>query len=228
MLELDFTKKIPHWQFQLLLLGISWFSWMQASSMSSRIWSISFLFLMIASIGLLSESLRLLVLRLLVALLFIIFSIDKLGNLEHFADSISEYQIISEKLSYTLSGPLAVSELAASSLFLIWSLMQFFKVRFNYSVSAQYFIGIGSHIALISMLITFCGAITYGLLTNPYMDCGCGDSWNPIDILSKSIWYLCTDIKLPGLPASLFRNIISLSILTYSSYVVIHNERRVD
>ena len=48
------------------------------------------------------------------------------------------------------------------------------------------------------------------------LDCGCGDAWNPIDVYSKSLWFCVTGERIPGLGASLFRNLISLSLLFWS------------
>jgi hypothetical protein len=72
------------------------------------------------------------------------------------------------------------------------------------------------HVVLAMLLATFCIAISYGLLTNPDMDCGCGDAWNPIDAFTKSLWSALTGERIPGLSASLFRNIFTLSLLGLS------------
>jgi len=212
---IDALQKLPVWLTQPVLLLICWFGWMQSAGLDSRLKGGLGLALMTAAILLLNATVRLLVLRLLVASLFIIFSLDKMTDLESFAESIIEYQIVSESTAHLLAGPLAYAELIFASLFLIWSVLTLFD-RFRVSPLSQSSAPLLLHVALLGMLITFCCAITYGILTNPYMDCGCGDSWNPIDVFSKTAWFIITEIKLPGLPASLFRNVLSVSVLIYS------------
>ena len=208
-------ERIPLWISQPLLLLLCWLGWLHASRLDS--WAVGVLSLLMISISLIAlhTQLRLLLLRTLVSALFLIFSLDKLGDLEAFAESIFEYQIISQSTAELLAAPLAYTELITAITFFLWTLLAL-SGRLHLLGSARPIITLILHGFLIGMLTTFCGAIIYGLFTNPYMDCGCGDSWNPIDVFSKSAWYILTDIKLPGLPASLFRNLISLSILAYS------------
>jgi hypothetical protein len=157
---------------------------------------------------------RLFLIRALLGLLFLIFGLDKLGGLEHFAESIDAYQMIPTTWTHLAASLLAPLEAIIGCIFIIYSVLDVARSGRFSGRSQLYFQGL--HMSLLLMLGTFCVAIIYGLFTNPYMDCGCGDAWNPIDVFSKSLWFTFTGEVISGLDASLFRNLCAISLVVYS------------
>ena len=191
---------------------VMYIGWVVSTNMTSSMMRLAFLLISISGLWFMSPKIRAVVLRLSLGSLFLIFGLDKLSNLEQFAESIDAYQLIPSSMTLPMAYVLVPVEVIAGGVFVAISLGEVAGRRnvMGSSVTSA------MHVALAGMLGTFCIAITYGLFTNPGMDCGCGDAWNPIDVFAKSLWSCFTGERIPGLGASLFRNLLSLTLLWLS------------
>ena len=174
------------------------------------------------------------VIRLAIGAFVLIFGWDKASNPADFAEAISNYQMVPEAWLNVSAYLLITLEITLGLTYLLWLVYEihlrvqwkldreheFLLIkRLSYMYRAHYTsIKTVLHISFIGLLSVFCVVILRAMILTPNIDCGCGATFNPIDDISKGVWYVFTAESNPPLGASLTRNIFALILLGYSWY----------
>jgi hypothetical protein len=152
--------------------------------------------------------------RLLLCLLLVIFGYDKLNN-DSFFEEIEQYEVFSKAFVELLVMFLPSIEILVGTLILLPSQL---ATNIKIPVKLRHFV----HLSYFIMMFSFCLILLKGKSIE-INDCGCGVSQNPLDIFAKQIWSWYSGEIIPGINASILRNIMAMILLSISSLSIHKN-----